>query len=99
MYLLREWWSNEGGLGWRGEYNVEKDAAVTLAVAVTGAIFDCRTHVNRCLVNLAVDFCSVCMGSFSRFCRRRAVTQPRASSESKAGKQEARPGHRAVAGV
>ena len=65
MYLLRKWWSNEGGLGWRrGEYVVEKDAAVALAVAVTGTILDCRTHVNSCLVNLAVDLCSVCMGSF-----------------------------------
>ena len=62
MYLLRKRWGIEGGLGWRrGEYVVEKDAAVALAVAVTVTILDCCTHVNSCLVNLAVDFCSVCM--------------------------------------
>ena len=63
MYLLRKRWGIEGGLGWRrGEYVVEKDAAVALAVAVTVTILDCCTHVNSCLVNLAVDLCSVCMG-------------------------------------
>ena len=74
MYLLRKRWGIEGGLGWRrGEYVVEKDAAVALAVAVTGTILDCRTHVNSCLVNLAVDFCSVCMGSFGFTTKRNTV--------------------------
>ena len=76
MYLLRKRWGIEGGLGWRrGEYVVEKDAAVALAVAVTGTILDCRTHVNSCLVNLAVDLCSVCMGSFSRFTKRNTAPE------------------------
>ena len=86
MYLLRKRWGIEGGLGWRrGEYVVEKDAAVALAVAVTGTILDCRTHVNSCLVNLAVDLCSVCMGSFGlrlsgtlavKHVRRREINPP-----------------------